>query len=68
MRDIGQTEMVEFRGLTLEEQIRQCGTMGAEAETFAAVSLHKRDTYLELSAQWSKLAEEMRAYCSAPLR
>jgi hypothetical protein len=60
--------MVEFRGLTLEQQIKQCGTMGAEAETFAAVSLHKRDTYLELSAQWSKLVEEMRAYYSSPVR
>lgn len=56
-------EMVEFRGLTLEQQIRQCSTMAAEAETSAAVSPYKRDKYLELSAQWSKLAEEMRAYC-----
>jgi hypothetical protein len=52
-------EPVQFRGLTLEEQIAKCHVMAAEAEGFAALNSDKRDEYLDLGAKWSQLAEEM---------
>jgi len=52
-------EPVQFRGLTLEEQIAKCRVMAAEAESFAAVHAGDRDQYLELAAKWCNLAAEM---------
>ena len=56
----------EWNTLSHAERIRRCRILAREAETLAQHSApHMKEYYLELAAQWKRLAEDMEHHAEA---